>query len=237
MLGIGLLYLLTPQICSLAGSNVAAKRCKSATSSTSSSHSPSPRFLSRPHSRPDFFAAPRAQATRRQVSVWCMAMVATVAGSAGRMPAKVLKRAPVKVLVESWPMEFASTVSKSEDMAKPCAPGNLRVTSRAAQTVGYVVPLWLNARAMAPGARRKSCGAMVKFRGSMFPWLCCNMPKIQFELMAMTLSFGKMRFKSAANCCPTQRLFSTPNTSTSTLSSRFASNKPRKQPANLRPLR
>lgn len=32
MLGIGLLYLLTPQICSLAGSNVAAKRCKSATS-------------------------------------------------------------------------------------------------------------------------------------------------------------------------------------------------------------
>lgn len=81
----------------------------------------------------------------------------------------------------------------------------LRVTSRAAHTVGYVVPLWLRASTMAPLARRKSCGAMAKFFGSMLPWAVCIMPRSQFELMANTLSFGKVRFKSAANCWPTSR--------------------------------
>mmetsp|Transcript_61362 Transcript_61362/g.121457 ORF Transcript_61362/g.121457 Transcript_61362/m.121457 type:complete len:87 (-) Transcript_61362:117-377(-) len=68
-----------------------------------------------------------------------MDTVATVAASAGRTPARVESSRRVNGWDGAWPMETASKVSKEEDIPKTCFVC-MRM-NRAAQTVGYVVPL------------------------------------------------------------------------------------------------
>ena len=71
-----------------------------------------------------------------------VAIVAAVDGSANRMLDIVLKSLPPNSSFEgSCPMELASTVSNTPDMAKMCGVSGNLAKRRDAQTVGYVVPL------------------------------------------------------------------------------------------------
>ena len=86
---------------------------------------------------PDFNSD--ATVTNNQVKVWCIAIVATVDGSAGRTPDKFENTLCEKHMsLGNWPMEFARRVSKSQDIENTL--GVYTRIWRVAQTVAYVVP-------------------------------------------------------------------------------------------------
>jgi hypothetical protein len=155
------------------------------------------------------------------LSVACAAAAATVVGSAGRQPEKLLKMRAQNgsARAMSWPTTRPILVSYSPVRTNTRSPTRCRI-SRVACSPGNVCPDWLTTSTM---ASRNAAAAPALVSGKPVGATSMSTPNICASLLALTAcaaTLGSARARSATNCSASQRLVSTPTTSTSTSRSR-----------------